>query len=319
MSRVVVLGSSNTDLVLRVPRLPAPGETVLGHEFAITAGGKGANQAVAAARAGGHVSFVASIGNDDFGRARLAELADLGVDVSHVRTIRGSSSGIALILVDELGRNLIGVAPGANSSITPQDIESLSDRLFHPGSTLVAQLETPPATVRRALELARGYGMRTILNPAPLDLCVASQEWLTNVDILIVNEHELAQLVDEDVNTESPEANQALLARLHALGVSAIVVTLGAQGHLLSLKGGVEQFPAFEVQAVDTVGAGDTFVGALAACWTDGTNLQESTHWASAAAALSVTRRGAVGSIPTKDEVERFLKLRESTNAESAS
>lgn len=308
MDRIVVLGSSNTDLVLRVPRLPKAGETVLGGEFAVTAGGKGANQAVAAAKAGGHVTFLGSVGDDDFGKARLRDLASGGVDVSHVQVARGQESGVAVILVDNQGHNLIGVAPGANSALAPRAIDSLSDDLFHPRCTFIAQLETPPATVLCALERARRRGMRTILNPAPMDPRVACQEWLTKVDALVVNEHELRELLGEPIAIEDSESAKASLARLHDLGARTIVVTLGARGYLISQKHRIERHPAFDVEAVDTVAAGDTFVGALAARWTSGSSLRASARWAAAAAALCVTRKGAVAAIPTKDEVEAFLK-----------
>jgi ribokinase len=304
-AKIIVLGSTNTDLVLRTEHLPKPGQTVLGKSLTEFGGGKGANQAVAAQRAGGQVIFIGAIGDDYFGLSRRAELEFERIDLTYLRTVPKVSSGVALILVDEHGENMIGVAPGANHQLMPTDIERLPKDLFQPGDFFVAPWETPTETIRAALQLAKNNGATTIFNPAPVGAIDPHDDWLGLVDVLILNEHELGLLNGQSF----VEASQSLLmiTDLHDRGVLNIVVTLGDQGHLLSQDRQMEMFPPFPAEAVDTVGAGDTFVGALACRLAERATLRDAARWASAAAALAVTRPGAQAAIPTRDEVDLFL------------
>lgn len=302
---VVVLGSTNTDLTVRVDRLPLPGETVLGGSLLETGGGKGANQAIAAARAGAKVLFVGAIGNDRSGAARHEELSREGINLECLQTVADQPSGVALILVSATGENQIAVAPGANGSVTEGMIADLPAGVFHPGNILVCQLETPTGAVQAALARARASGMKTILNPAPAHAVVADPAWLSLIDTLILNEHELATISGRS-SVRADECG-SLLADWHERGVGTIIVTLGSAGYLLSANGSLHARPAFAVEAVDTVGAGDTFVGALAARWVEGDSLESAADWASAAAALAVTQAGAQRSIPQRAQVDAFL------------
>jgi ribokinase len=268
-------------------------------------GGKGANQAVAAKRAGGRVTFIGAIGDDYFGISRRAELEFERIDLAYLRTIPKATSGVAIIMVDDSGENIIGVSPGANQQISPDDIHQLPDHLFQPNTIFVAPWETPTPTVRAGLLRARQAGATAIFNPAPVGTIEPQNDWLSLVDILILNEHELAALNGKST-AQAIEALD-LINHLHERGVKRIIVTLGPQGHLLSDNGQFEVVSAFPVTPVDTVGAGDTFVGALAARIAEGANLRDAARWASAAAALSVTRPGAQSAIPTRNEVDLFL------------
>ena len=255
MARVLVLGSSNTDMTVRLPRLPTPGQTVLGSSLLTGPGGKGANQAVAAARAGGEVVFVTGVGADPFGAAALNVFLREGIDITHARVHAGPASGVALIFVEEGGENMIAVAPGANAAIDPGDVDSLPDDLFGPDRVLlVAGLEVPMAVVRRAVERAARAGMRIILNPAPFDPELRSSGVLALVDVVTPNRIELAQWTG--IETETVEGVLKAAEVLHAMGRPVgVVVTLGAGGCLV-LHGGEEVIiPAHRVEAVDTVGA----------------------------------------------------------------
>ena len=297
---VGVLGSSNTDLVVRVEHIPAEGETVLGSDLLRAAGGKGASQAVAAARLGAAIRFVGAVGDDEFGHRALAGLQEEGIDAERVRVLPGVPSGVALITVDSSGRNAIAVAPGANSSVSPDQARSAVAAMSE-GSVLLAQLEVPIEAVREGLQAAREGGHRTVLNPAPVPPDGLPPELLALVDVLPPNEHEAAALVGRDAEPE--ELARELLGR----GVGAVVITLGERGALVAAREQQEWLPAHRVDAVDTTAAGDAFSGGLVTALAEGQTLSEAARFASAVAALSVTKRGAQPSMPSRAEVERFL------------
>jgi ribokinase len=300
--KVVVVGSTNTDMTVRVPRLPAPGETVSGGEFRVTGGGKGANQAVAAARAGAPVVFVTALGADDVGDRALESLAAEGVDMRLVRRVADAASGVALILVDDAGENVIAVAPGANAQLRPEDLTAL-EAIVEPEDVVLVQLEIPLDTVRAAVSLAQRHQARVVLNPAPAR--ALPDAWLADVALLTPNEHEAAALTGLDGGTD--EAWTRIVAALHERGLHDVLITLGAGGALVSTAGAIVRLPAFTVDAVDTTAAGDVFNGALAVALTEGRDVIGAARFASAAAALSVTRPGARDSAPSRGEIDAFL------------
>ena len=295
--QIVVVGSINMDLVVRSPRLPLPGETILGSGFATFPGGKGANQAVAAARLGAPVIMVGRVGSDAFGDQMLQTLANDGVDVSQVRRDAQAPTGVALITVDDKGENTIVVASGANMRVTPEDVQA-AEAFFEGAAALVLQLEIPLPAIQRACNLAHRNRARIILNPAPARSL--EPEFLAGVDDLIPNQTELSLLSGI---TTIPEAT----AKLRAWGVQNVIVTLGADGALLAGSGEPVRYPTIKVRAVDTTAAGDAFVGAYAVGLADGLAAPEAIRWANAAAALSVTQAGAQPSLPRRHDLERFL------------
>ena len=304
MSRnIVVVGSSNTDMIIKLDRLPQPGETVLGGDFSTAAGGKGANQAVAAARAGGAVTFVARVGDDMFGRLAVEQFAADGIDVRHVIEDSDAPSGVALIFVDRNGENSIAVASGANAHLTPVDALSARDAV-RDAQIMITQLETPIETVRAAVVLASEYGVPVILNPAPAQSLGA--DILRHVSVLTPNETEAELLTGVKVSTTADA--EAASEKLASMGVEAIVITLGSRGAFVFNADHSELIAGFDVQAVDTTAAGDVFNGALAVALAKETPLLEAVHFANAAAALSVTKLGAQPSAPTLDEIEEFLR-----------
>ncbi|TVS12605.1 MAG: ribokinase [Planctomycetaceae bacterium] len=303
---ILVLGSINTDLVVRGTRLPAPGETIMGGTFFRAAGGKGANQAVAAARAGAvSVSLIAAVGDDDLGRESLAGLHTEGIGCDLVKRIQGEPSGVALIMVDQTGQNCISVASGANLHLTPADIDAIDEPRFEQSAVLLACLEAPVHTVIRGLQRARQMGLTTILNPAPADLQIASPDVLKYVDIITPNETEAALLTGQAVQ----EPAQAIAAgkRLIQLGCRHAIVTMGARGCVV-VDDQVRQVAALPVRAVDTTAAGDAFNGTLALALAEGKDLMSSVGWAVSAAAISVTRPGAQPSLPRRDEIDRAFR-----------
>ena len=305
-SRVLVVGSINTDLVIRGPRLPAPGETVLGGEFYQAAGGKGANQAVAAARAAlDPVTFVGAVGDDAFGREARARLARENLVCDFLKTVSGTASGIALILVDTAGQNLISVASGANARLDPADIDAVPAEVFCGAKVFLTCLETPLPTVVRGLRRAREAGLVTILNPAPAHPEIMSSDVLSQVDILTPNENEASLLAGGSVDhLASASGAEQAARRLQELGCRSIIVTLGAQGCLIAERD-VVHVRGCPVQAVDATAAGDCFNGVLAVALSEGRELRDAAQWANAAAAISVTRRGAQQSLPTRAEIDR--------------
>jgi len=301
-ARIAVVGSLNMDLVVRVPRMPVPGETLIGHDFHVIPGGKGANQAVAAARLGAQVTMIGRVGDDDFGRAQQRNLAQEGIGVTHVSVDPEEATGIALITLDAAGQNSIILAPGANMRLTVAHVEAAAQTIAD-AEILICQLESPLEVVTRAIELARAQGVRVILNPAParpLDTAL-----LHLVDYLIPNESETTLLTGIQV-TDLSSAEKAA-ANLRERGVSTVILTLGEQGALLANARGMIHVPGYSVEVVDTTAAGDAFVGGFAVALAEGQLLQEAVRFANAAGALAVTRLGAQPSLPTRREIELFL------------
>jgi ribokinase len=297
--RVVVVGSINVDLVLRLPRLPAPGETVLGGVLARQHGGKGANQAVAAAKAGAAAYLVGAVGAAD-GQDSVDALAAAGVDVSWIRR-SGEPSGLAVVQVaDDTGENQIAVAPGANAAVSADDVDlALSALELGPADVVVLSCELPSAPLQLAADLARWAGARLVVNPAPAD---ADRADLLAGAVATPNERELAVLTGR---AGGPAAEGAL-ALSNRTG-APVVVTLGARGALLASAGLLEHFAAHVVRARDTTGAGDTLTGVLAAGLAQGHELRAAVQRAVAAAALAVTREGAQAGMPSASEIDRLL------------
>ncbi len=296
---VVVFGSLNMDLVARVQRLPSPGETLTGQQFETTPGGKGANQAVAAARLGAPTAMVGRVGADAFGEQLLASLASHGVATDAILRDTDAHTGVALINVAQNGDNAIVVVPGANGRVQSADVERLRPFLAD-AAILLVQLEVPHEAVLAALRLAREMGVRTILDPAPAQADLPD-ELLACCDILTPNEHEAAILVGGTITTavEAAEAAETLRAR----GASVAIITRGEKGATVAVAEGVWHQPPFRASVVDTVGAGDAFDGALAALLADGQDLATAVRWAAAAGALAVQRHGAQAAMPTREEV----------------
>jgi ribokinase len=301
-SRVVVLGSVNTDLVIRGPQLPKPGETVLGGEFYRAAGGKGANQAVAAARLGNEpVTFIAAIGDDDFGQASLDGFSRENLITCHIKSVAGAPSGVALILVDQNGENCISVASGANWQLTPEYIDALPQSVFDDAEIFLTCLESPLPTVACGLERARQAGCRTILNPAPAHPELLQTNCLSLSDVITPNASEATALTG--LSVADRQSATVAAQQLIELGCRAAIVTLGSAGSVLVDRGEVAFIPAEQVKAVDSTAAGDAFNGALAVAWAGGQSLSAAARWASTAAALSVTRPGAQPSLPYRREL----------------
>lgn len=301
-SRIVVVGSANTDLVVRVPTLPRGGETVLGGTFTRVGGGKGANQAVAAARAGGTVTFVACLGDDALGDAALAACLAEGIDTAHVARAAGCPSGVALIMVDDRGENAIAVASGANEHLLPSHVDAARDAIAAADVVLV-QLEVPLPTVRHALAVAAELGRRVVLNPAPARPLEA--DVLERVAVITPNEHEACLLTGVSITDEITAI--AAATRLLEQRVGAAVLTLGPRGCLVAADGITRRLPGHAVHAVDTVAAGDVFNGCLAVALAEGCDLVAAAAFANAAAAIAVTRCGAQDSAPRRDEIDAFL------------
>ena len=312
MARIVVVGSFNMDLVVRLPVIPKPGETLLGGVFATYPGGKGSNQAVAAARLGGEVATIGRVGADAFGEQLLAMAQSEGIDTRFVGVDPNAATGVALIQVDARGQNSIAVASGANFTLTSADVAAAFAQLGQI-DLLVMPLETPIDTILTAAMLARQAGARVVLNPAPAQRL--GPELLRNVDLLIPNEHEAAFMTEIDI--QSPQDARQAAACLLRSGPGCVIVTMGRQGALIAEPAEPEiaygQVAAFSVQAVDTTAAGDAFVGALAVALGEGRPLPAAARFASAAAAISVTRIGAQPSLPRRAEVEAFLRARPSS------
>ena len=296
MARVVVIGSINMDLVTLAPRFAAPGETLLGDRFLTIPGGKGANQAVAAARLGAEVTLVGALGDDAFGRQLRDGLAREGVRLDHVLSIDDAGSGTASITVAG-GENSIIVVPGANARVTPAQVEKASDAVQRADAVLV-QMEIPLETVEATLRLGHRLGVPVILNPAPAQKLPV--EWLKLARYVTPNEHELATLLGADARQDFRE--------LMRQAPCPVVLTRGSEGAWYREDGEPAHQPGFAVDAVDTTGAGDTFNGALAVFLREG--LPRAVHKACAAAALSVTRLGAQGGMPTLDELNTWLAAR---------
>lgn len=304
MAEILVLGSLNMDLIVRTPRLPAPGETILGTMFTTAPGGKGANQAVAAAKLGAPVKMLGRVGADDFGKTIRSNLNAVGVDTQYLVTDNETATGIASIWVDDHGQNSIIVAPGANARVGRADVDAAAAAFRH-ARVIVAQLEIPLDTVQYAFQFARKQNCLTILNPAPAQ--PLTRKILELVDIVIPNETEAAQLTGMQVQDFASAQNAANV--LKQMGARRVLITLGSKGALfLDDDAPVREIPPFTVQAVDTTAAGDAFVGALAAALARDKDWTTSLHEASAAGALAATKLGAQPSLPTRAELDEFLQ-----------
>ena len=298
--RIVVVGSANTDMCVFVDRLPAVGETVIGGQFVRTSGGKGANQAVAAARLGASVTLVARIGADAFGREAVAAFEKEGINTDYITVDDEQPSGVALILIDSKGENLIAVAGGANTKLSAENVRRASG-VISSADCVLMQLEVPMEAVVEAARIARAGGVPVLLNPAPAPRAPLPGGLISACRALTPNRRELKGLAPG-----APGVEQAA-AKLLESGPDCVVVTLGAEGVLVCGREGVKKIPAFSVEAVDTVGAGDCFSAALAVALAEGRNAEEAARFACAAAAISVTRPGAQTSLPVRREVEQFL------------
>ncbi|HTR28217.1 MAG TPA: ribokinase [Puia sp.] len=300
---ILVVGSSNTDMVAKTDRLPVPGETVLGQGFIMAAGGKGANQAVAARRLGAEVAFVAKVGDDVFGKQAVSAFGMEGIDTSGIVTDAGMPSGVALITVDARGENCIVVASGANSNLLPADVTATTTTSrLRQAALVLMQLEIPLETVQYMAECASSINIPVILNPAPAR--VLPDDLLKKISILVPNQQEAEMLTGIDTSTR-PGAERAA-TELAAKGIRTVIITMGADGALVLDKGIFHRVPSPKVEAVDTTAAGDVFCGALAVTLSEGASIQPAVEFACAAAALSVTRMGAQPSAPTRAEVDRF-------------
>jgi ribokinase len=300
LAKLVIIGSSNIDMVVKTDQIPKGGETRLGGEFVMVPGGKGANQAVCAAKLGAEVILVARVGDDVFGERSLANFRSVGIDTTYVTRDFQRPSGVALITVDAKGENAIVVAPGANSALSPADVDAAKDAIAQ-ADAVVLQLEIPQETVDHTIKLAKSLGRKVILNPAPVR--PMSRDTLSLVDVLTPNEHEAAALLESAPfhASDAPTAARELLR----MGAGAVVITLGSEGAYAAGPDGAGYVPAIKVQAVDTTAAGDAFTASLACGLAEGDSIVESARFAARVAAISVTRMGAQSSMPTRVEVEQ--------------
>ncbi|WP_212995084.1 ribokinase [Elizabethkingia argenteiflava] len=302
--KIIVLGSCNTDMLVHTHRLPAPGETIMGGDFIMTPGGKGANQAVAASRLGGEVTFITKIGNDIFGRQSLEVFKRENINTNFIFSDAEHPSGVALITVDKDAENCIVVAPGANKTLSKEDIDQCRE-IIESATILLMQLEIPIETVEYAAKIAYNAGVKVILNPAPASFL--STRLLQNIHILIPNIIE-AEVIS-GVKISDGETAKKAADIIHQKGVGTIIITLGKFGVLLKEKGGYYNIPIeSKIKAVDTTGAGDTFCGAICVGILEGMSMVESVGFANTAAGISVTRAGAQLSIPYRKEVETAKK-----------
>lgn len=301
---VTVVGSFNMDLFIETERFPTPGEAVHGRNFRRAPGGKGANQACALARLGTPAAIIGAVGQDAFGDEMVANLMEAGVSTRGVARRADTPSGTAMIVLDAAGQNQIVVANGANDTLTAADVAAHRD-LFAQSRAVVAQLETPLPSVEAALRLAREARVPAVLNPAPFT--PVGDALLHLCDWIIPNENEAAKLGGVDVRDAATAASAAVAIKLRS-ACPRVLVTLGANGVWLDTPEFTGHVPGFKVKAVDTVGAGDTFIGAFVTRLVDGAGPREAARFGCAAAAIAVTRRGAQASIPTRREVEAWLK-----------
>ena len=303
MRKIVVIGSSNVDLIMKMDHLPEKGETVTGAKFMQVYGGKGANQAVAAARAGGNVSFVSCVGEDAYTPQMVQNYKKDGIDTRFVFKEKGVASGHALIMIDDSGENIISVASEANNLLLPGKIDEALP-VFDEAAMIVMQFETPEETIKYVIDIANNKRIPVMWNMAPAKTFDFS--YVPKINILVLNEVEAGFLAEMPVETEADaeKAAQKLVDR----GVEKVIITLGSKGAFVVTKTEKVSVPAFKVEAVDTTAAGDTFCGAFAVALVEGKPLKEALQFASAAAAISVTRMGAQPSAPTRKEIDTFLK-----------
>jgi len=301
MGKILIIGSSNTDLITTMKRFPAPGETIEGTGFFTAMGGKGANQAVAALRSGGDASFITSLGTDVNGQTALEYYKQQGLNVSMSLIVDGVPSGTAVIWVNEAGENCIVITPGANNKLSPEYIQGLEKTIQEAG-LIVMQMEVPYETVSAVCEIAKKYGRKVMLNVAPARK--VDEALLQAIEILVVNETEAETITNRKLEEDNIEEMVDLLL---SMGPKVVLLTLGDKGCFLKTEGEKYIVPAFKVSPVDTTAAGDTFCGAVAAEYMRGNEWSEILKFASAAAAISVTRMGAQPSIPNQSEIREFL------------
>ena len=305
MKKILVVGSSNTDLIIKVPEIPRPGETLLGGEFQTFPGGKGANQAVAASRGGGDVVFIASVGSDNYGAESIKGYKLDNINTENIKICKKIPSGIAMITIADNGENAITVASGANAELKPEDLDE-AEEAFHEAEYMLVQLETPMNTVLKAVEISREFNTKVILNPAPAaDL---PDEIISRIDIITPNETEAERLTGIKVKDEKDAMKAAEV--LHKRGINTVIITLGSEGAFLSdqISGISKTVPGFKVKAIDTTAAGDVFNGQLAVSLAEGLPMEDAIRLAHAAAALSVQKLGAQSSIPRREETDYFLE-----------
>lgn len=302
-NKIVVIGSSNVDLLMKMDHLPEKGETVTDAEFMQVYGGKGANQAVAAARAGGNVAFVNCVGEDAYTPQMVQNYKDDGIDTRFVFHKKGMASGHALIMIGGEGMNYLSVAPGANYELTPAKIDEALP-VIDEAAMIVMQYEIPEETIKYVIDLANSKGIPVLWNVAPAR--AFDFAYIPKVNILVLNEVEAGFLAEMPVENKADAEKAA--DKLVAKGVEKVIITLGSQGAFVVTKDEKVSVPSFKVEAVDTTAAGDTFCGAFAFALVEGKSLKESLQFASAAAAISVTRMGAQPSAPNRKEIDKFLK-----------
>jgi len=304
--KLAVLGSINADHILNLTHFPRPGETVIGKQYQVAFGGKGANQAVAAGRSGADIAFIACVGDDDTGERIRQQLMNDRIDISPIEAVPGESTGVALIFVNGDGENTIGIHAGANAALTPVRVEQ-HQQVIADASALLMQLESPLESVLSAARIAHQHQTQVILNPAPAT--ALSDELLSLVDMITPNETEAQILTGVAVNSDEDAARAA--AVLHEKGIRTVLITLGSRGVWLSEQGEGQRIPGFRVEAVDTIAAGDTFNGALITALLEQRPMAEAVRFAHAAAAIAVTRHGAQPSVPWREEIDRFLQQQE--------
>ncbi|WP_419792889.1 ribokinase [Serratia fonticola] len=302
-AKLVVLGSINADHILNINQFPQPGETVIGQQYKVAFGGKGANQAVAAGRSGADIAFIACVGADDIGERIRQQLATDRIDTQPIEAIADSTTGVALIFVNAEGENVIGIDAGANAAVTPEYLNRYRQRVID-ADALLMQLESPLETVIAAAKLAKQHQTQVILNPAPA--CELPDELLAMVDMITPNETEAQRLTGIAVNNDADAECAASI--LHDKGIGCVIITLGSRGVWLSENGKGKLVPGFKVKAVDTIAAGDTFNGALVTALLEGKVMSDAVRFAHAAAAIAVTRPGAQPSVPWREEIDAFLQ-----------
>jgi ribokinase len=302
--KITVIGSSNIDLILRLPRFPKPGETILSGVFSTAQGGKGANQAVAAARAGGDIHFITRVGNDDLGKNTVLAYRAENLNLEHCIVDNDTSNGVAMIFVNGNGENCIGVASGANNNLDREHIRMGKDAIKS-SSLILLQLEIPLDSVKEAVAIAHAANIPIIFNPAPAQK--TDDELLKCVSVLTPNESETEILTGISISSDDQIKKAA--QNLRRQGISIVIITLGARGVYVASKELNEFIPGFNVRPVDTTAAGDVFNGALAVAIAEKKTLSESIRFANAAAAISVTKLGAQPSAPRRTEIELFLKM----------
>ena len=303
--RILVLGSSNVDLILRIPRFHNPGETIIGENLVTAYGGKGANQAIAARRLGGKVSFITKLGNDQFGRSYRQYFIRNGLDPKYLLQAPDLPTGVALIELSPQGENRIIVSPGANGSLSIKDLKTLPG-IWKEVRVFITQLEIPLPTVRTGLKMAKEHGALTLLNPSPL--IPLPPEILSLVDFLVPNEWEAERLTGVKMREKGNFSKMA--ERLLRKGIRNVVITLGAQGLFFKNQDEEIRMDAFPVKAIDTTAAGDAFLGALACGLAEGRPIREVLRMANGAGALATTKLGAQPSLPGKKELEKYLTRR---------